>query len=507
MNRFLRGIRTFFRRLIGISDFINQASSAGRQGYPLASSGSGNPSQWDLGRLRRHTRRLVENDAIVRRYVELMEVQILGEKGLRPSFPACFKKGMAYEKVAKKLLLDWGRWCKKVSIDDGMNFYELQKYILRRALVDGEVMLRYRFKNGILRLQPIDTDLLDEEGETKRLLNGGLRGYGVETDRDGKITMFHFYPRRRGWNENNDLWLGGMRQSRPAGEFIFWRKQHFPNQLRGISPFTSSIRAIDELAKYDEATLKGMVISNLFSLFIENQGVTGANPDDAEDAEQQTEPVRLEPGAINYLDSGQTMKPFVPAAPGFNQTQARMEIFKKLAAGLNISYNSLMGDWSNTSYSSSKAITLADRDMFKMWQKDLTKIFSQIWDSWFGGWFDVNMTPPMREFFMNPEWRGRNWGWLDPSKELNPLFSITREGIIPPQILAEKLGIGAEELRGLWDEAEELDLLNYKKEEKNIMKMSEEEKNGYNKMDFPSRERKIINGGKVNGLSQTENIN
>lgn len=498
MRRFLKWGRWIWRRLVGTDSFIQSIAGSTRYGAPVASTGAGNPSQWDLGRLRRYVRRLVENDAIVRRYVELMEAQVLGEKGLRPSYPSCFQKGAIYENTKKKLLADFSNWSEAVSIDGGMSFYDLQKYILRRALVDGEVLLRFRYLDGMLRIQPVDVDLLEEDGEFRRMASGGVLAYGIETDANGKIVRFHFSPSRRGWNDTIDFWLGGVKTSRPAAEFVFWRKQTFPNQLRGVSQFTSSIRAIDELAKYDEATLKGMVISNLFSLFIENKGVVGANPDDAEDREEAKQPLRIEPGAINYLDSGQEMKPFTPAAPGFNQTQARMELFKKLAAGLNISYNSLMGDWSNTSYSSSKAITLADRDMYRQWQKDLGKIVQQIFAQWFAGWYSENTTPKMRRFFSAPEWRGRSWGWLDPSKELNPLFNLTQRGIIPPQILAEKLGLTAEELRGLWDEAEELDLLNYNAQ-------PEVKKDGMN-ADEPKKNL-LIPKEKLNGLPQAKNLN
>ena len=349
------------------------------------------------------------------------------------------------EAVRKKIQKWYERWLEECDHDGRHDFYGLQALAVREMVVKGEAFIQLLQQGTTLKLKAIPADMVDaslfQELSDKRHIYAG-----IEFDADGKRLAYHILPRRRGTALLQDL--GHIRV--PAEDMLHLFVPLEPGQVRGLSWLTPALLRSQTLDSYEDAQLKRQQVSALFAGFVRDVNGT-SGPFDGEKSDGILE-TGMEPGALHVLDPGQDIQfPNLPDTkdfPAFVQWQLRA-----IAAGLGITYEQLTGDYSQVTYSSSRAALLEFRRTVESIQHlVIVKQFLQpvyerlIALAAIDGVIDLAAYSAEPEAFHTAEYLPPAWPWVDPEKDAKAAILEIENGLTSRTRVAAQKGYSVEEI-------------------------------------------------------------
>lgn len=314
----------------------------------------------------------------------------------------------------------WKEWADELSCDynGDFNFYGLQYLAMRTIVVSGEVLaLRKRVtidtnKYGFQVLL-LEGDYIDTSRNTDKDPDGGYTMYGIKYDR---------FSKRAGY------WIFDRHPSEGSAVSSFVKMEDIihvfdverTGQNRGVPAASSTILKQRDLDDYEDAELLGKKASACLPIFITNTDPEG------EGSEEKIE--AIEPGAINYLNPGESVSSFAPAPnPGFSEFTKTQH--RAIAAGYLMTYEMLTGDLSNVNFSSGRMGWIEFQRQVYNWQylmlipKFCDKVFQ---------WF-VESLPVAQNFDRNikvkASWTAPRREMIDPTKETNAKRTAMRSGL------------------------------------------------------------------------------
>ena len=253
----------------------------------------------------------------------------------------------------------------KISDADGMlTFYGQQGLVAGALFESGEVLNRFRDRpvaNSAdpysLRLQILEPDYIDSSrfGQTGAE-KGSIISQGIEFDAQGRRVAYYL------WNEHPGDMAAGLRavslkSSRiPAEQILHVYRVDRPGQIRGITELAAALQKSYDLADYEEAELVRKKIAACFAAFVKQArapGATTLTQSPTSDA-QGRRIERLSPGLIQYLGLDEDVVfGAPPAADGYGEFIKAHK--RDIAAGVNVTYEEMTGDFSQVNYSSFRA--------------------------------------------------------------------------------------------------------------------------------------------------------
>lgn len=328
------------------------------------------------------------------------------------------------EELNKKIEALWNEWTRAENCDvtGQQTFEELQAMLLRRKIVDGEVLVKKTIgKTGKfpLKLQVIKSDLLSSYLIRAPRTNRPIRS-GVELDDHLKPLAY--------WVDKKtpDGYLQYDPDRIAAKEIIhLWTRKH-PDQIRGISDLAPIIKRIKDTQDYLDAETVAARIAACFSVFITTStgtpGVAGrfGSVRDSEGKKLQS----IRPGMIKYLAPGEEVQTANPSR-GMANAKDYISIQERLAgAGLGLSYELMSRDFNQSSFSSARQGMLEDRKTFEPMQNYLAShLCAPVYREWLDmcvlrGLLDIPDYNQHREKYQQCDWVAPGWTWIDPSKEV-----------------------------------------------------------------------------------------
>lgn len=414
-----------------------EGASRGRrtEGWRTQSTSADAAAAPALTLLRDRSRDLVRNNPYAAKAVQVIVANvvgtgIMGQARTRSRRRAEQLTALYQNWASDPLQCDWhGR----------MDFMGLQALAFRAVVESGEALIRRRTPPASssqripLRLQVMEPDMLDTTRDVA-LADGGLIKEGIQYDAQGRREGYWLYEEHPG---EQHLRVVNVRSSFvAASEIIHVYRQDRPHQTRGIpwaSPVILRLRDFDD---YSDAQLLKQKISACFAAF--------AVDTEAPDAGLGTELIeKLEPGAIEILPPGKDIRFANPPTVGDFDKVTR-EYLLQIAAGFGITYESLTGDLSNTSFASGRMGWLEFQRNIEAWRWQLIvpQMLNPIW-TWFMQAGEVNgvrtdgivahWTPPRREL-------------IDPAKEVEGIKNAVRCGLISPSEAIREFGYEPEEV-------------------------------------------------------------
>ena len=170
------------------------------------------------------------------------------------------------EKLNNQLELLWKEWVKHTSCDITMQqtFYELQAMLLKRKIVDGEILIRLVIDKKAkipFKLQVIKSDLLDSYIMNAPKTNNIIRS-GIELD-DYLRPLAYWIQRK-----SPDGYVTYESERIPANQIIhLWIKSN-PDQIRGVSDLAPVIKRLKDMQDFLDAETVAAKIAACFSVFI-----------------------------------------------------------------------------------------------------------------------------------------------------------------------------------------------------------------------------------------------
>jgi lambda family phage portal protein len=408
-----------------------EAADKARRGkaFRLAqSTGANREISGALVTLRDRSRHMSRNNGWARRAVEAIVKHTVGE-GIQPAPVGALEKTKRVKEI-------WHAWANTTNCDwyEKTTFYGLQELAMRAIVEGGDVLILKRWvkpdaNNPVpLKIQRLEGDQLDH---TKNGNNDkGIVRLGVQYDKNGVLSgywLFDYHPGDGGY-------FGVANDSRfvPKSDVLHAFEVLRIGQCRGVPIGVASFIKMSDFNDYEDAQLVKQKIAACFAAF-----VTGSDGKDIEEVE------RLEPGVVEYLDSGETVEFSNPPAVSEYDSYS-LNILRGIAAAYGITYEMLTMDYSRVNFTSGRMAKIDVTANFKNWQYNMLvpQLCAPVWQ-----WFvDACITAGILSQPIRADWTAPRVQQLDPVKETDAQVTKIKAGLATISETIRETGREPEEL-------------------------------------------------------------
>ncbi|OPY74728.1 MAG: Phage portal protein, lambda family [Syntrophorhabdus sp. PtaU1.Bin058] len=379
----------------------------------------------DLKALRARSRNLSINTDHGRRFIWMVVSNVVGARGVGLSMRVKDAND-SLDTVANKLIVDaFTRWAKRGTCDvtGELSWIDVQRLAMMNIPRDGEVIIRKvrGFDNPFaFALQLIEADHLDDT-LNQSLPNGNEIRMGVERDPWGRPVAYHILTQHPG--EYMYKANGNRYERIPATDINHAYVKERITQSRGVPWMHASMPRMKNVSGYEDAEIIGARASASKMGIVQSPKGNEFAGDDVDEKGNVIQEV--EPGTVTQLPKGWEWKEFDPTHPAGNFGPFMKATLRSIASGLLVSYEGLTGDLEGVTYSSIRAGLLAERDIWRLFQKwFIDTVLTDIFESWLKmALFTQQIKLPFSKYekFNSPIWRPRGWAWVDPLKDITAL--------------------------------------------------------------------------------------
>ena len=319
-------------------------------------------------------------------------------------------------------------WAKIADYRQRVNFWQLQRLVVQSRLFDGECGF-VLVNNG--QLQPI-------EGERIRQPSPAPDGAvdGVQINANGIPTGWYIHNR----HPASGQFTGTDFERVPSANFKYCASPMRFDQVRGIPDLAPCVDAIRDLGEYLEATLlKAKNEARQFYTIENEAGAPSGLTRRYETSSTGQTLEKVETGEIHYLRKGEKLSRIGNDTPGAQFDPFVEKCLRLIGAALGLPYEFVLLDFSQGSFSSSRAALLQTYRTFESWQQWLEFCFLQPTWNWViakaiksGALRPAPVDSRGVSEWYKVQWQAPEFGWVDPQNE-------TQAHIL-------KIGAGAESL-------------------------------------------------------------
>jgi lambda family phage portal protein len=321
------------------------------------------------------------------------------------------------------------------------SFYTQQALVCRNVIEAGEAFarLRPRLERDGLRV-PLQVELIEPEQLPFWLMSGegvpagnNVRG-GVEFTQAGERAAYHFYRHHPG---DSTIWPNSYEITRvPAANVLQVIEYVRGEQLRGVTPLTSILIALADLAEYADAErFKKMLGAYLFGWKKTAAPDTadpgfGAAPQKSagnDTAPDNTAYVQAEKGQVTLLDTNlhEEWGFYTPPDVG-TQYESFIKLQKQpIAAVLRNTYEMLTGDMTGVNFSSARVRLITLRRIWRQFQFNVMvdQYCRPVVHAWLeqaalAGVIDLKDYRKRPDEYQNIAWRPQRWEYVNPKDDI-----------------------------------------------------------------------------------------
>lgn len=418
--------------------------------------------------LRDRSRDLARNDSYVKRYLNLMQSNIVGSNGIRLSMKARNDDGTLDLDANREIERQWHKWCKKgnCTTNGRLSFIDCQKLFVESLCRDGEVLIRHvqsRDSEFGYKIEFLEADHLDEKKNEDAKGNTNKIKMGVELDGNKKPVAYYLY-KNHPFDNTYEHTQKHIRIN--ADELIHAYISERPEQNRGVPLTASSMPNIKLLNGYLEAEIvAARTAASKMGFFTSPDGdqYVGDGEDD-----DYVPIMNAEAGTFEQLPNGMDFKEFDPSHPTNAFESFTTQVLRSIASGLNISYHALTNDLSSVNYSSLRAGALEDREMYRLYQRfTIDHFIRPVFERWLMMAMSSGsiVTPPTNlplpisrydKFSLSANFIPRSFSWVDPQKEMMAAIRGMQAGLVTFQDVQANYGRDVEELFEIHEREEKL---------------------------------------------------
>lgn len=426
--------------------------------------------RFDMYRVRNRSRQLARGNKWVTGYLRTMRQNVLGSKGFafQSYVTTAFKFGDASEGVVDEIANDQIEEAiavqglkSNLTTRKILNRKQLDALILRKVIVDGEVLLRKRrgFDNACrFAWQVIDADYLDQnlnrvedgldQGGVRVAAPGNITKMGVELDAVDKFPVAYWFLHRR----PNDYFynyaeLSQQRYIRvPAEEILhIYVQDDDPEQTRGWPWLFAAVVNLFRMDKFEEAALVNATIGASKGVYYKKTLPDGFEGDPSELDDDGYLIDKVQPGMATELPYGVEPVTVDMKYPDESTLGFQHAMMLGAASVFGLSYATASGDLSQANFVSSRLGQNEEREYFMTVQQFLK-------DNWKIPGFDEELyramlarrvTLPISKFekFNRPSFTGRRWPFVQPVDDMAAKI-MALDNVLTSQsdILAETTG-------------------------------------------------------------------
>jgi lambda family phage portal protein len=412
---------------------------------------------------RARARQLRDENDYAAKFVSMVKTNVLGEKGIM------FRSGVrdpdrvqggklipgGHDVFANKTIEDnWWKWGhrKYCTLNKQLSWCEIQRVALEAVAVDGETIIRkvpqLPTDNPFgFTLKLYEASRLDVEHNEMVTENGNQIRMGVEMDNDGRRVAYHLLT-----NDPSETYFFRQdkvfRERVPADQIIHLGITRRADQTRCIPWMITSGYRMNMVGKYEEAEVTAARVAASKMGFI-----TKTSPAGEYTGDKDTEGNKImdaEPGCFEELEAGQDIKTVDWQHPSTAYAAFLKTALRGVAAGLNVSYNSLANDMESVNFASGKLGLMEEREVWKAIQAWFIEAFcEEVFEAWLKNSIlagAINLPYSKLEKFNSPIFRGRRWQYVNPSQDVDADIRQLNSGLTSISRLLAERNIDRDEL-------------------------------------------------------------
>lgn len=404
------------------------------------STSSGNANRdlrGNLATLRARSRDLARNDPYAKKFLEMVEGNIVGANGISVQSRAGdvgpgpdYK--FAQDKAANAIIeREWDGFSRmgQFEVTRKLSRAAFERLLVRTIARDGEVLVKHvadpSSRYGI-RYQMLEADWLDEKYNAD-LPNGNRVVMGVEIDPAGCPVAYHLHTVHPGDTRRST----GERVRYGADVVKHYFVADRPEQVRGVPWMHAAMSRLYQLGEFDDAAiLAARLGADKFMLLEDAEGQAADladtyTPQSVDDARDGALFFNSQKGSIDILPRGTKVADWNPNYPSDTYGPFVLAALRGVASGFGISYESLSNDRSSVTWTSIRHAVLDERDHWKALQGWLIDAYA--WNT-YAAWLDAALLSPQRPLaylpaakrdkFLAPVFHGRRWDWVNPKDDI-----------------------------------------------------------------------------------------
>jgi lambda family phage portal protein len=338
---------------------------------PLVSEEAALPG-YDRFQLIIESRNLYRNSPIIRAGINGIATRAIAT-GINPHFTT------DDEEWNKEATRQWMEWCEYCDVRGIMDFRDMQKQAIRSCFYDGDIGFLFVDEDDDLRLQAIESDLIAQNNRVGINMDSYNPIGGVYIDKNtGRPTDYQVG--RRG--------PGGMlvdSEKIPAHSFMLLFRPQRVDQVRGVPLLAPVIDTAKDLDRYINATRVQANIAATYGVVVKRdmaaQIAMATSKAVQNDATYRTQ--QLKTGLMTFLNPGESIETFKPDVPGPQFDPFAKFMVRLIAIGMGTTYEYLMQDYSNMSFSSSKTNLMDTTLTLQEWQRFIkVKFCDRVFPVW-----------------------------------------------------------------------------------------------------------------------------
>lgn len=311
----------------------------------------------------------------------------------------------------------WNDWCEHVDTAGNYDLPGLLRQCVRSCYTDGDLGIGFTDNDGDLLLAVVEGDRIAEDYRAGVQIDRHNPIGGVNVDWDtGRAESFLVGRRNAGGIlEKTEPW--------PADSFVLFYRRQRVDQVRGVPLLAPVIQPARDLQKYLDATRIAANLQATFGVFIKRQspGQLQLAQSQAVDGTSDYRTVPMKTGQMWWLRPDEDVVGFNPTVPAQQFDQFARFMVRIIAIGMNTTYEILMYDMSNMSFSSARAHLMAVDEIHEEWQRCLVqRVLKRVWPVWVarrmtpvkdGGCGLLKFNP---QAFTHTRWQGPAKSSVDP---------------------------------------------------------------------------------------------
>lgn len=430
--------------------------------WTTTSASADSQARASLATVRARSRELRDNNDYAAKFISMVKTNVLGEAGVH------FKSGVKDPDLVKgnklitggpdvfanKSITDsfwkWGtrRYC---TVTGDMSWCDVQKVVIEAVATDGEHIIRKVRTNDPnnpfgFTLRLYEATRLDDTYNVMVGENGNEIRMGVELNMDGRRVAYHLL-------RNDPAESYFFRQERtdrervPAEDIIHLGIIRRAGQTRYNPWMITSGYRMNMVGKYEESEAVSARVASAKMGFITN---TGSSEYTGEKDTEGNKVMDAEPGAFEDLLPGQDIKVVDWQHPSTAYQAFIKTALRGVAAGLNVSYNSLANDMESVNFASGKLGLMEEREVWKSIQAWFIESFcEEVFSAWLYHCLSIGTIPlPFSKFekFNTPIFRGRRWAYVNPSQDVDADIRQMNSGLTSISRLLAERNIDRDEL-------------------------------------------------------------
>lgn len=407
----------------------------------------------ELGTIVGRTQDLVRNYGLASGAVQTHLNNVIGS-GLRlsakPDYRALGLDADWAAEWAREVESAWRQWAYDVDkgCDAGqrLNFAGMLGQGYRSFLTRGEIMAVAEWLpgRGTQYSTAIQMVAPDRVSNPDGLLDSETLRAGIELDKHGAAKRYHVRAEKSpigfGTGAGRKWRVVDARTSWGRRQFLHIYDQEEAGQTRGKSKFTAVLPVMKMQSRFEKTSLEAAVINAMYAAVIESDlasatdaiggGLSSGGVGDyvkAQSAFADGADIQFDGVKIPHLFPGERLNFSTPEHPSADFDPFQKSFLRQLAAGLDLSYEQLSKDYSQTNYSGARAGLLESWRFFQARRTQIGgELGTQIYCLWLEEAMDqgvVSRPPGSPDFYAAKtawsrcKWIGPGKSHIDPLKE------------------------------------------------------------------------------------------